>query len=211
VFCFDAAVNDGSQRLVHFDQLSNWRAACFVEEAWGESDAIGGIVSNSNLSNRVKLLLVDDERQQLELRACVLNMAGFLVFSAPGPVEALSLASTIGDLDIAILDYEMPIMNGCVLAKHLKASFPKLITVLYSGAATIPCNDLKSVDSFISKNDGIPALLQHLSRLSADPPVAVRRPAGTDNQSNNSESPPSLVRSEPNYLPTRFGLTTNAL
>jgi CheY-like chemotaxis protein len=124
-------------------------------------------VNSSKTCNQPQVLLVDDECQQLELRAFRLGMSGYSVFTATGPLEALSLAGKIADLEIAILDYEMPIMNGCVLAQHLKSKFPNLRTVLYSGAVAIPSHDLEAVDTFISKSDGIPVLLHHLSTLSA--------------------------------------------
>ena len=85
-----------------------------------------------------KVLLVDDEWRQLELRACILSMAGFPVLTARGPIEALALATRFKDLDVAVVDYEMPIMNGAVLAERLKSKLPKLNVVVYSAAIAIP-------------------------------------------------------------------------
>jgi CheY-like chemotaxis protein len=144
-----------------------WQTACFWLAQLAGLTPGGGIVNSSKTCNTPQVLLVDDECQQLELRAFLLSMAGYSVSTATGPFEALSLAGAIADLDIAILDYEMPIMNGCVLAQHLKSKFPNLNTVLYSGAVAIPPHDLEAVDTFISKSDGIPVLLHHLSDLSA--------------------------------------------
>jgi CheY-like chemotaxis protein len=157
-------------------------------------------VKNSKTCNTPKVLMVDDECQQLELRAFLIGMEGYSVFTATGPLEALSLAAKIEDLDIAILDYDMPIMNGCVLAGQLKAKFPKLNTILYSGAVTIPSRDLEKVDTFISKCDGIAVLLQHLSSLSAEA-APTPQPAQGSTQRHNPESPPRLGRVEPNVLP----------
>jgi CheY-like chemotaxis protein len=167
---------------------------------------IGGIVNNPKISVNARVLLVDDERQQLDLRAFVLSREGFSVFTATGPLEALSLASRIRDLDIAILDYEMPIMNGCALAKHLKAKFPTLNIILYSGAVTIPSCDLECVHTFISKSDGMPVLLRHLSVLSAEVTGARHRAEATSNY-NKAESPPRAGRAEPNFLPRIFTAT----
>jgi CheY-like chemotaxis protein len=157
-------------------------------------------VNNPNTCNNPKVLLVDDECQQLELRAFLLSMAGYSVFKATGPLEALSLAAKIGDLDIAILDYEMPVMNGCDLAQHLKAKFPKLNVVLYSGAVAIPTRDLEKVDTYISKCDGIAVLLHHLSSLSAEA-TNNRHPVEGGTQRHTAESPPPLGHVEPNLLP----------
>ena len=72
------------------------------------------------------LLLVDDDKQQLELQSLVLKKSGFVVLSADSPIEALAiLAQPHGrKVSVAILDYEMPVMNGCVLADYLKARYP---------------------------------------------------------------------------------------
>jgi CheY-like chemotaxis protein len=148
-------------------------------------------VNNLKIPNLTTVLLVDDEPQQLELRAFVLSMAGFSVFTATGPLQALTLVAKIRDLDIAILDHEMPVMNGCALAQHLRAKFPKLNIVLYSGALTIPPRDLENVDTFISKSDGIAVLLHHLSILSAEVTRARRRPEATAKY-NSPESPPRV-------------------
>jgi CheY-like chemotaxis protein len=40
------------------------------------------------------------------------------VLTAQGPIRALFLATTNGEFDFAIVDYEMPMMNGTVLAQH---------------------------------------------------------------------------------------------
>lgn len=114
-----------------------------------------------------KVLLVDDEWRQLELRACILSMAGFPVLTARGPIEALALATRFKDLDVAVVDYEMPIMNGAVLAERLKSRLPKLNVVVYSGAIAIPSQDLRRIDVLIAKSEGVTVLLRHLWSLSA--------------------------------------------
>jgi CheY-like chemotaxis protein len=148
-------------------------------------------VNNPEISVPAKVLLVDDQHQLLELRASVLTMAGFSVLTAQGPLEALSLVSTIEELDVAILDYEMPMMNGGILAEHLKAKFPKLNIVLYSAAIAIPLCDLSSVNTFIPKGEGVFVLLHHLRNLSAQITGARHR---TDplQQYENPESPSQI-------------------
>jgi CheY-like chemotaxis protein len=130
--------------------------------------ATGGIVKSVTASIPAKVLLVDDDEQQLELRAYVLRKAGYSVFTATGPLQALSLAPRIEGLDLAILDYEMPTMNGGQLARQLKAKYPKLIVILYSAAVSIPTRALDMVDAFIPKGENVTALLQYLATVSAD-------------------------------------------
>jgi DNA-binding NtrC family response regulator len=111
------------------------------------------------------LLLVDDDANQLELGAMALKMSGFTVLTAVGPIEALLiLTQSLGPtVDVAILDYEMPMMNGCVLADYLKARYPGLKIILHSGSVDIPESEMRNVDCFVSKGDGMARLLGEVS------------------------------------------------
>jgi CheY-like chemotaxis protein len=81
--------------------------------------------------------------------------------TAPDPFLAISLAAK-ETLNLAVLDYEMPGMNGCVLADKLRDTKPALKIALYSGVVAIPEGDIRKVDLFISKADGIFELLRRI-------------------------------------------------
>jgi hypothetical protein len=57
-------------------------------------------VNNCDIPIPARVLLVDDERQQLELRISVLTVAGFSAFTATGSLSALTLVWKIRDLAI---------------------------------------------------------------------------------------------------------------
>src|SRR5438132_153160 len=89
---------------------------------------------------------------------------GFSVITAPGPIEAISMiAKTFDPIKVAVLDYQMPVMNGCLLADRLKSMCPELKIILHSGAVTIPENQMTSIDVFISKSDEIARLIASVS------------------------------------------------
>src|SRR6202008_4904359 len=113
------------------------------------------------------LLMVDDDIQQLELRGLVLRMSGFTVLNASSPVEAISLMAQprSAQVNVAILDYNMPSMNGCVLADYLRARHPDLKIVLHSANTDIPEGELSSVDGFVPKGDGVERLIEEVSVL----------------------------------------------
>jgi CheY-like chemotaxis protein len=111
-----------------------------------------------------RIMLVDDEVEQLNLRACIIISRGYEVITAPDPFLAIRLAAK-ETLDLAVLDYDMPGMNGCMLADKLREKTPALKIALYSGVVTIPENDIQKVDLFISKADGICELLLGISEL----------------------------------------------
>jgi CheY-like chemotaxis protein len=126
---------------------------------------VGTAMVDCKVAIHTTLLLVDDDKQQLELQSLVLKKSGFVVLSADSPIEALAiLAQPHGrKVSVAILDYEMPVMNGCVLADYLKARYPHLKIILHSGLLDIPESEMSSVDSFVPKGGGIVRLLGEIS------------------------------------------------
>jgi len=115
------------------------------------------------------VLLVDDDVRHLELRRLAMQMSGFTVINAASPVEAISIlnGNSSCNIDVAVLDYEMPLMTGCLLADYLKTRYPKLKTVLYSGAINIPENEMRSVDVFVPKSSGVAALVASIVAFGA--------------------------------------------
>jgi CheY-like chemotaxis protein len=112
-------------------------------------------------TTNVRVLLVDDEVEHLRLRAYVMMRCGFSVITAGDALQAVALMEeeTMEKVDIAILDYHMPVMNGCMLADRLRSMRPELKIILNSGAIDIPQSEMTSVDVFISKADGTARLL----------------------------------------------------
>jgi CheY-like chemotaxis protein len=83
------------------------------------------------------------------------------VVTAGGPIEAISTLAE-GDLektDVAILDYNMPVMNGTALAARLRSMCPRLKIILHSGAVDIPQSEMTNVDAYIPKSESIAALI----------------------------------------------------
>jgi CheY-like chemotaxis protein len=110
---------------------------------------------------------VDDEVPQLLLRAQVLTLRGFPVLTAESPGDAIAIVAQepIEEVGLVVLDYDMPGMNGCDLADLLKVMRPELKIILYSGATDIPRNEMTSIDTFVSKADGIIALISEVAEL----------------------------------------------
>jgi CheY-like chemotaxis protein len=115
-------------------------------------------------SRLCRVLLVDDDIRTLELRAQVLKASGFSVTTAPGPIEALSMVAAATDaIHVAVIDYQMPLMSGGLLADRLKSMCPDMKIVLHSGAVSIPESEMTSVDVFISKSEEPARLLDWMS------------------------------------------------
>ena len=125
------------------------------------------------------VLLVDDEADHLQLRAHVMKVGGFSVITAGDPVKALSMMEQSREkVDIAVLDYHMPAMTGCVLADHLRSMRPEMKIILNSGAIDIPKSELTSVDVFIPKGDGLSRLMAQVSEFAQAQPETSEPIAG---------------------------------
>jgi DNA-binding NtrC family response regulator len=122
------------------------------------------IVPNRGAASKV--LLVDDEVQHLELRAAMMRAQGLSVITTSDPMKTMAIVAQAREtIGMAVLDYDMPVMNGCLLAKHIRSMLPELRIILYSGAVDIPENEMESVDAFISKSAGVPALLKQIAEF----------------------------------------------
>jgi CheY-like chemotaxis protein len=133
------------------------------------------IIMTSKRLSTPRILLVDDEAQPLELRAQIMKLHGFSVFTADGSVKALAMMAekAIQKIQIAVLDYNMPGMNGCALAERLRSMLPGLRIILYTGAVDIPAGEMKGVDALVSKSDGVACLIAQVAqflRVGANPP-----------------------------------------
>ena len=105
------------------------------------------------LSAIANVLFVDDEVTLLQLGADLMEECGFTVMVARNPLEAISIMAGAAEITIAILDYHMPMMNGCMLADRLRSLHPELKIILYTGAIDIPQSEMTNVDALISKGD----------------------------------------------------------
>ena len=72
------------------------------------------------------ILCIDDDSSILELRRRVLESSGYGVLTAPSGKDGLELVSQGTKVDLVLLDYLMPGMNGDEVAENLKSKFPAL-------------------------------------------------------------------------------------
>ena len=117
-----------------------------------------------------RLLWVDDTQTLLSLYKSIFESLGFEVLAISSPREALNHA-WLANADVAILDYEMPEMDGGQLAYLIKALHPTLPVILYSGCIDINalhCGS-HSVDAFCAKSAPREELLATIERLLPKP------------------------------------------
>jgi CheY-like chemotaxis protein len=105
-----------------------------------------------------KVLCIDDFRPGLETRKAFLEQFGFQVLVAPNGPEGLRLLKE-NQVDVVILDYRMPEMNGHEVALRIRQEFGNVPILLLSGyGREIPTEFKKIVTCHLMKGDA-PAIL----------------------------------------------------
>jgi CheY-like chemotaxis protein len=102
-----------------------------------------------DLQNTV-LLCIDDEEEVLECEKAFLETFGYTVLTARSGVRGLELAC-VHPVDVVIVDYFMPEMDGEEFALEMKQLRPQAPIIMLSAAADVPFQALKLVDAFVAK------------------------------------------------------------
>lgn len=102
------------------------------------------------MSRQTRVLLVDDNAQYLALRRILLQAFGFEVTAETSPRQALRRYQ-LQPFDIALLDFQMPEMNGAELACELKGVRPEVPIVIISGLDRLPDDVPAGYDAFFPK------------------------------------------------------------
>jgi len=109
------------------------------------------------------ILCVDDEENQLVLRKLMLERAGYRVLTAESPMEAIALFGS-DSVDLLIVDYYMPGMNGLALAREILQQ-KKLPVVILSAYAELPGESIGAADTWIMKGTASEELLKRIAEL----------------------------------------------
>ena len=113
---------------------------------------------------RAVLLCIDDNEDMLECEKLFLESFGYTVLTAPSGGEGLELAAT-HPVDVVIVDYLMPEMNGQEIAIEMRRLRPQAPIILLTGAVDVPEQALKWVDALIAKDRLASQLLPAITQL----------------------------------------------
>jgi two-component system cell cycle sensor histidine kinase/response regulator CckA len=112
----------------------------------------------------VVVLCIDDNQDVLECEKAFLESFGYTVLIAPSGGKGLELAS-IHSVDVVIVDYFMPEMNGPEVAIEMRRLRPQAPIIMLSGAVDVPEEALQWVDAFIAKDHLASQLLPAIAQL----------------------------------------------
>jgi CheY-like chemotaxis protein len=110
------------------------------------------------------ILCIDDEPNGLMIRKIVLQSQGYEVLTALSGPEGLELFAA-NPIEVVVLDYAMPGMDGGQVAAELKRLNPKVKILLLTAYVDLPEEALRWVDKRCVKGMSPAALLADLKQL----------------------------------------------
>ncbi len=115
------------------------------------------------MNPRGRVLCVDDDQQVLSVTKDLLEWKGYEV-AAVSSGEA-AVAQLPRQFDLLILDYNLPDINGDIVAEHWKREHPSVPILMVSGCTDLPVHALDNVDWFLNKGGGTEIFLGVISEL----------------------------------------------
>ena len=113
---------------------------------------------------KARILCIDDHWNGLIGRKMLLEQSGYEVLEASGGDEGLKLFRKHA-VDAVVLDYQMPGMNGDVVAAKMKRIKSTVPIMMLSAYEPLPKNKLKAVDAFLTKSQPTAKLLTNLQHM----------------------------------------------
>ena len=116
-------------------------------------------------THTISVLCVDDNELGLQIRQAMLQTFGFVVHLATSGVVALQLMQHT-HIDVVVLDYHMPDMNGAELSQRIKQDHPGTPIIMLTGYPyDVPPATLQLVDATLVKGESPEKLLETLLRV----------------------------------------------
>jgi two-component system, cell cycle sensor histidine kinase and response regulator CckA len=110
------------------------------------------------------ILCIDDDEAVPECEKEFLESFGYTVLTALSGGEGLKLAHK-HSVDVVIVDYFMPEMNGHEVAVEVRRVKPQARIILLSGAVDVADRALNHVDAFVRKDRLASQLLPTIAHL----------------------------------------------
>jgi len=112
---------------------------------------VGRDLTTEQLQPRCRqILLVDDDESLRSFLRTMLELAGYQVTEASNGAEALNLF-TLGEFELVITDFEMPVMDGNKLAIGIKLLAPSTPILMITGSERARRDTRNPVDALLNK------------------------------------------------------------
>jgi CheY-like chemotaxis protein len=121
-------------------------------------------VTTMNSVRPKTVLCVDDEKIGLRVRRIMLESRGYTVLTASNGLEGLKVFDE-NHVDLVVLDYFMPELNGGEVASEMRRRRPGVPIVFLSAYFSLPPEALELADAFITKGDPPDVLIEKIHNL----------------------------------------------
>jgi two-component system, OmpR family, response regulator VanR len=109
------------------------------------------------------LLCIDNAVPVLEFLACVLEECGYSVLVSQGAKHGLGLFQT-KPVDLVILDYDMPEMDGYSVALEMRRLKPT-VPIIMNSAVELPEEAVKVFDAVVIKGASYHPLISEVTQI----------------------------------------------
>ena len=140
------------------------QAAAGIDSQQGIQSQLKATVDWMRRSGVKTVLCVDDETVGLRVRKIMLEGHGFKVLTATSGEQGLALLAD-NDVDLVVLDYYMPGMNGGDVAAEVRRLSPQIPIIFLSAYFSLPPAALELANAFITKGDPPDVLIDKIEQL----------------------------------------------
>ena len=114
----------------------------------------------------IKLLLVDDNPEIIDVISEFLSFAGFFITPCQNGAEAINLLES-SDFDVMVTDLQMPYLSGIELLDWMQANCPHVPVGVISGDLTVCEEDLreKGASFFLEKPFDLKLLVDEIHKI----------------------------------------------
>ena len=117
----------------------------------------------SVMAHSAVILLVDDDPLGIQTRRAVLERNGYRVLTASTAEDGLRVLRE-QHVDLVLSDHFLRDKRGTALAEEMKRLKPHVPVAILSAAAEVP-EGIEKADTFITKLEEIPVMLEEIARL----------------------------------------------
>ena len=116
-------------------------------------------------SEKLTILCIDDDKTSVVLKKAVLQSAGYSVLTATSGREAIEIVESGACIDLVIVDYLMPEMDGSMVAAAIRTARPNLQIVMLTAYVAVPENSENWVDHIIRKGQEPALFLKEVAKV----------------------------------------------
>jgi len=116
------------------------------------------------VDERKTILVIDDYQTSAAAWGLYLHNARYSVETAYTPEEGLQLFAT-QPVDLVLLDYAMPVIDGGKVAATMKRMKPGVPILMLSGVPRVAEQDLAYIDAFVQKGQEPAVVLKKIEQL----------------------------------------------